>query len=77
MAMQHLNSPVVGDERHGATTDPHQRVMLHAYALEFLHPASDDPVRFEAPTPVVSLVEVKLTKPGGSFARQSMLNAMV
>ena len=51
MAMQHLNSPVVGDERHGATTDPHQRVMLHAYALEFLHPASDDPVRFEAPTP--------------------------
>ncbi|MEL0331463.1 MAG: RluA family pseudouridine synthase [Candidatus Poseidoniales archaeon] len=51
MAMQHLNVPVVGDERHGATTDPHQRVMLHAHALEFLHPSNDDPVRFEAPTP--------------------------
>ena len=51
MAMQHLGAPVVGDERHGATSDPHGRVMLHAHALEFLHPESDDPVRFESPLP--------------------------
>ena len=51
MAMQHLNTPVVGDERHGATTNPHRRIMLHASSLEFLHPDSDDPVRFEAPPP--------------------------
>ena len=51
MAMQRLGTPVVGDERHGAVTDPHQRVMLHAYALEFLHPENDDPVRFEANPP--------------------------
>jgi len=51
MAMQHLGTPVVGDERHGATSDPHQRVMLHASSLEFLHPETDDPVRFEAPDP--------------------------
>ena len=51
MAMQHLGTPVVGDERHGASTNPHQRVMLHAHALEFLHPTTDDPVRFEAPKP--------------------------
>ena len=51
MAMQHLGTPVVGDERHGASTDPYQRVMLHAHALEFLHPTTDDPVRFEAPKP--------------------------
>jgi 23S rRNA-/tRNA-specific pseudouridylate synthase len=25
--------------------------MLHAHALEFLHPEHDDPVRFEAPPP--------------------------
>ena len=51
MAMQHLGTPVVGDERHGATLNPHQRIMLHASALEFLHPENDDPVRFEAPLP--------------------------
>ena len=53
MAMQHLGTPVVGDERHGASTDPHQRIMLHASSLEFLHPENDDPVRFEAPLPKV------------------------
>jgi len=51
MAMQHLGTPIVGDERHGATTDPEKRIMLHAYALELLHPANDDPVRFESPLP--------------------------
>ena len=51
MAMQHLGTPVVGDERHGAASNPHQRVMLHAASLEFLHPETDDPVRFEAPVP--------------------------
>jgi 23S rRNA pseudouridine1911/1915/1917 synthase len=51
MAMQHLGTPVVGDERHGATSNPHGRIMLHANALEFLHPDTDDPVRFEAPVP--------------------------
>ena len=51
MAMQHLGTPVVGDEKHGATTNPNGRIMLHASALEFLHPETDDPVRFEAPVP--------------------------
>lgn len=51
MAMQHLGTPVVGDERHGASTNPQGRVMLHASSLEFLHPETEDPVRFEAPPP--------------------------
>ncbi|MGB1587695.1 MAG: RluA family pseudouridine synthase [Poseidonia sp.] len=51
MAMQHLGTPVVGDQRHGAESDATDRVMLHAHALEFLHPETDDPVRFEAPVP--------------------------
>ncbi len=51
MAMQYLGTPVVGDERHGAQTNPYNRVMLHASSLEFLHPDTDDPVRFEAPLP--------------------------
>ena len=51
MAMQHLGTPVVGDQRHGAESGGTGRVMLHAHALEFLHPETDDPVRFEAPVP--------------------------
>ena len=51
MAMRSLGCPVVGDELHGAETNPLNRVCLHASALEFLHPESDEPVRFEAPIP--------------------------
>lgn len=51
MAMQYLSAPVVGDELHGAETDPYHRVCLHAHSLEFLHPSTDDPVRFEATPP--------------------------
>ena len=51
MAMQHLGTPVVGDERHGASTNPQGRVMLHASSLEFLDPETEDPVRFESPLP--------------------------
>ena len=51
MAMQYIETPVVGDALHGAETNPHRRLMLHAHALEFLHPEHDDPVRFEAPSP--------------------------
>lgn len=51
MAMQYLSIPVVGDELHGAETDPYHRVCLHAHSLEFLHPSTDDPVRFEATPP--------------------------
>ena len=51
MAMRSLGCPVVGDELHGAETNPLKRVCLHASALEFLHPESDEPVRFEVPIP--------------------------
>lgn len=51
IAMMSLNCPVVGDDLHGAETDPFGRVCLHASALEFLHPESDEPVRFEASIP--------------------------
>ena len=51
MAMKDLGCPVVGDELHEATADPLNRVCLHATALEFLHPQSDDPVRFASKVP--------------------------
>ena len=51
MAMKSLGNPVVGDELHGAETDPMGRVCLHASALELLHPQTDEPVRFETKVP--------------------------
>ena len=51
MAMKALGCPVVGDDLHGAVTNPLNRIALHATALEFLHPENDDPVRFEANIP--------------------------
>jgi len=49
--MKSLGSPVVGDDLHGAKTDPMGRVCLHASSLEFLHPQTDEPVRFETRVP--------------------------
>jgi 23S rRNA pseudouridine1911/1915/1917 synthase len=54
MAMKALDCPVVGDELHGAETNPLSRIALHASALEFLHPENDDPVRFEARVPFMA-----------------------
>ena len=51
MAMRSLGCPVVGDELHGAESNSFNRVCLHATALEFLHPETDDPVRFESKIP--------------------------
>ena len=48
VAMAENGNPVVGDKMHGATTNLHGRICLHAVALEFLHPSTDDPVRFES-----------------------------
>ncbi len=51
MAMRSLGCPVVGDELHGAESNAFSRVCLHASSLEFLHPESDEPVRFESKIP--------------------------
>ena len=48
VAMAENGTPVVGDKMHGADTNLHGRICLHAVALEFLHPSNDDPVRFES-----------------------------
>ena len=48
VAMAEQGHPVVGDKMHGAVTNLHGRICLHAVALEFLHPETDDPVRFES-----------------------------
>ena len=51
VGLANLGCPVVGDEAHGAEGNPIGRIALHASSLEFLHPETDDPVRFEATIP--------------------------
>ena len=51
VGLANMGCPVVGDEAHGATGNPIGRIALHATSLEFLHPETDDPVRFEALIP--------------------------
>ena len=41
VAMAENGTPVVGDKMHGAITNLHGRICLHAVALEFLHPSND------------------------------------
>ncbi|MBD43442.1 MAG: RNA pseudouridine synthase, partial [Euryarchaeota archaeon] len=48
MAMKSIGHPIVGDTLHGAEANPVSRICLHATSLEFLHPQSDEPMRFEA-----------------------------
>ncbi len=50
-AMQSIGNPIVGDTLHGAETNPFSRICLHATSLEFLHPETDEPIRFEAKHP--------------------------
>jgi len=43
--------PLVGDAKYGAKTDPVKRLGLHAWSLTFLHPVTNEEMRFEAPLP--------------------------
>ncbi|WP_235347493.1 MULTISPECIES: RluA family pseudouridine synthase [Acidithrix] len=51
----HLSShgfPIVGDVVYGSKYDFGPRVFLHAYELSFLHPRTNEEVRFSAPAPL-------------------------
>jgi 23S rRNA pseudouridine955/2504/2580 synthase len=60
--LAHLGLPIVGDEKYGdfalnktlarANAQPGiKRMFLHAHRLALVHPASGEPLRFEAPLP--------------------------
>jgi len=46
-----LGHPIVGDLGLGSGRDPLKRVCLHATRLQFIHPISAEPTRFESPVP--------------------------
>jgi 23S rRNA pseudouridine955/2504/2580 synthase len=56
--LQHLALPIAGDDKYGDFSLNRglakrglKRMFLHAFAVEFTHPASGQPVRVEAPLP--------------------------
>jgi len=51
--MASIGHPVVGDRKygHGNDNSPVDRLCLHAQTLEFIHPATEQMVRFSSPIP--------------------------
>ncbi|MBB3703106.1 23S rRNA pseudouridine1911/1915/1917 synthase [Alloprevotella rava] len=49
--MKDLNHPVCGDIKYGNGDDPIGRLALHAFRLNFFHPITSEPLRFETPYP--------------------------
>ena len=51
--MKDIGSPVAGDKKYGAQTNPLKRLALHASELIVLHPESGEEMVFTAPMPKV------------------------
>jgi len=51
--MASIGHPIVGDRKygHGNESSPVDRLCLHAQTLEFIHPATEQVVRFSSPLP--------------------------
>ena len=49
--MQDMGHSVAGDKKYGATTNPINRLGLHAQKLSFQHPATNQILLFESPVP--------------------------
>lgn len=49
--MEELGTPVAGDKKYGARTNPLHRLGLHASLLVFRHPVTKEVMRFESPLP--------------------------
>ena len=59
--MKDLGHNIIGDDRYGSTKNPLNRLGLHAYSLEFIHPIKKKTMRFEAKMPAefVSMFGIK------------------
>ena len=49
--LSELGSPVAGDKKYGAKTNPFRRLALHAYSLTFVHPVSRERITVVSPAP--------------------------
>lgn len=51
--MEHLGTPVAGDKKYGARTNPVGRVCLHAWVLNIVHPVSGESMDFSTGVPML------------------------
>lgn len=49
--LSEMGCPIVGDRKYGAVSNPHGRLMLHNYKLQFIHPMTKENLVFELPYP--------------------------
>lgn len=50
--MQDIGHPIIGDDKYGSQTNPIKRLGLHAFALHFTHPTTQQQLQFTAPIPM-------------------------
>lgn len=51
--MESIGHPIAGDPKYGARTNPAGRLMLHARNLSFIHPVTNEEMRFVSSIPPV------------------------
>lgn len=50
--MEWMKTPIAGDKKYGAKTNPLERVALHAYKLDIIHPVTGERLSFSTHIPV-------------------------
>lgn len=51
--MEYMRTPIVGDKKYGALTKEKKRVCLHARVLEFIHPVTQEAMKFSTAIPTL------------------------
>lgn len=51
VAMQNMNTPIVGDKKYGSLEDPIKRLGLHAYKIVLTNPLNNKKMEFTSPYP--------------------------
>ncbi len=49
--MQDINHPIIGDKKYGSKINPINRMCLHAYYLNFIHPVNKEAIVLSIPMP--------------------------
>ncbi len=58
--MKDIGCPIAGDKKYDAKTNPIHRLGLHAGALTFIHPYTNEEMHFETPIPKKMLTGLKI-----------------
>jgi len=66
--LEHIGTPIAGDKKYGAQTNPAGRVCLHACRLDFIHPVTGEQFAFSTPVPRV--FEQVVGRPPGKLSEQ-------